>query len=327
MAVKSTAKDTMVWTDDETELLLNVTLEYKAAKAAENEDWESVRSKYQDILEQMKTYLPVTTEGASRIEKGIIRDKISKQVLTSKLKAIRIKYRAAVDSGRRSGHGQVVLIFFEQCEKIWGGCPTTERIDSGLESTDLNSTQTCAEIDESQTGPGEPQLEHSVTEDLPSTSGLTEVQQRRALLNEKLCNYKQAKLKRKLPLDVQLIGCVKEDVALKRRPVEQMEKVKEQHQEQMQKMLDNMDKLTQSIADGFGLLQQLLASPQPRPTKACVYPIHPPVFQHSEPPTICGCSSTGYSNPYSTSSSCSTTPQSRPDSQYYCGQQYHDALS
>ena len=28
----------MVWTDDDTEFLLNVTLEYKTAKAAENED-------------------------------------------------------------------------------------------------------------------------------------------------------------------------------------------------------------------------------------------------------------------------------------------------
>lgn len=110
-----------------------------------------------------------------------------------------------------------MLVFFELCEKIWGGSPATERIDSGLESADLNSTQTCAEIDESQTtGSGGTQPEHPVTQDLPSTSGLTEVQKRRALLDEKLSNYKQAKLKRKLPLDLQLVGCAKEDVALKK---------------------------------------------------------------------------------------------------------------
>ena len=93
----------------------------------------------------MKTYLPATTEEASRIEKDYphTRDKISKQVLTSDFKAICVKYRAAVDLGRRCGHEQVVLIFFKQCEKIWGGSPAAERIDSGLESAGLNSIQTC----------------------------------------------------------------------------------------------------------------------------------------------------------------------------------------
>jgi len=59
------AQSTMVWTDDESELLLNVTLEYKVAKAAENVDWESVRSKYQDILDRMKAQLPANAEEAS----------------------------------------------------------------------------------------------------------------------------------------------------------------------------------------------------------------------------------------------------------------------
>ena len=36
-------------TDDEAELLLNVTIEYKTAKAAESVDWESVKSKYANI--------------------------------------------------------------------------------------------------------------------------------------------------------------------------------------------------------------------------------------------------------------------------------------
>ena len=38
-----------VWTDNEVELLLKVTHEYKVKKEGENVDWESVRSKYSDI--------------------------------------------------------------------------------------------------------------------------------------------------------------------------------------------------------------------------------------------------------------------------------------
>ena len=36
--------------DDEAELLLTVTQEYKVQKSSENVDWESVKSKYEDIL-------------------------------------------------------------------------------------------------------------------------------------------------------------------------------------------------------------------------------------------------------------------------------------
>ena len=44
------------WTDDEAELLLNVTLEYRTSKAAVSVDWESVKSKYNDIWELMTTH-------------------------------------------------------------------------------------------------------------------------------------------------------------------------------------------------------------------------------------------------------------------------------
>ena len=42
-----------------------------------------------------------------------------------------------MDSGRRSGHGHVVLLYYELCEKIWGSSPATEEIQTGLESTEI----------------------------------------------------------------------------------------------------------------------------------------------------------------------------------------------
>ena len=44
----------------------------------------------------------------------------------------------AVDSGRRSGHGRVVYLYYELCEKIWGGSPATEKIKTGVETEDVN---------------------------------------------------------------------------------------------------------------------------------------------------------------------------------------------
>ena len=62
---------------------------------------------------------------------------ITREVLTTKLKATQIKYRQAVDLGQKSSHGLVVFMFFDLCESIWGGSPTTEQLPSGLESTEL----------------------------------------------------------------------------------------------------------------------------------------------------------------------------------------------
>ena len=62
---------------------------------------------------------------------------LTKAILTTKLKNIRTKYRKAVDAGKKSGYGRVILIFYELCEKIWGGSPATTQIQGGVESTDL----------------------------------------------------------------------------------------------------------------------------------------------------------------------------------------------
>ena len=39
-------RETFVWSDDEVDLLLRVTLEYKAKMVTEGIDWESVQNKY-----------------------------------------------------------------------------------------------------------------------------------------------------------------------------------------------------------------------------------------------------------------------------------------
>lgn len=44
--------DSYIWTDNEVEFLLKVTMEYKTSKAMENDDWESTRTKYDDILKR-----------------------------------------------------------------------------------------------------------------------------------------------------------------------------------------------------------------------------------------------------------------------------------
>lgn len=59
-------------------------------------------------------------------------EEITKVILTTKLKAIRQKFRLAADSGRKSEHRRVVLLYFESCEEIWSGSPATTAIASGI---------------------------------------------------------------------------------------------------------------------------------------------------------------------------------------------------
>lgn len=66
-------------------------------------------------------------------------EEITKQCLTNKLKSIRLKYRQAVDTGKRSGHGRVVLLYYQLCKSIWGGSPATQQPESGLESEDITA--------------------------------------------------------------------------------------------------------------------------------------------------------------------------------------------
>lgn len=67
----------------------------------------------------MREELLETTEAREKCRKDYphTKEMTTKKVLTSKLKAIRIKFREAVDFGRRSGHGCVVLLYYELCER------------------------------------------------------------------------------------------------------------------------------------------------------------------------------------------------------------------
>ena len=57
IARRSTSRFT--WTEDEVELLLKVTKEYKVSLTAEGVDWESVQGKYSNILDLFKEEKPM----------------------------------------------------------------------------------------------------------------------------------------------------------------------------------------------------------------------------------------------------------------------------
>ena len=89
------SKKEFIWTDNEAELLLNVVHDYKIKHLVEGTCWESVRTKYADILELFHKELPENAEQARRLTKDYPykAEEVSNEILTMKLKAIRMKFR------------------------------------------------------------------------------------------------------------------------------------------------------------------------------------------------------------------------------------------
>jgi hypothetical protein len=133
-----------IWTDDEVSLLLNIVHEYKANQIHAGFDWEPLKTKYVDITEMFVKRYPTTSTGVvdrEHFPKFDPGKQFTKERVVSKIKAIRVKYKASLDSGRRSGGGRVVATFFDICSSIWAGSPSAQCIDSGVESFNIGSVE------------------------------------------------------------------------------------------------------------------------------------------------------------------------------------------
>lgn len=171
------ARGSFVWTDSEVELLLRVALDYKANKALDNVDWESCQTKYRDMLALFLEQYPSETSE----EYPHVKQEITRAHLTTKMKAVRGKYRNAVDTGRRSGHGRVVLLYYELCEQVWGGSPATTTIQSGIETNELDSCVAPSPTPSTTSSSEVAELESEVEVD-GSVAPTPTVKERRALL-------------------------------------------------------------------------------------------------------------------------------------------------
>ena len=179
---------------------------------------------------------------------------MTKAILTSKLKNIRQKYRLAVDDGRWSSHGRVVLLFFELYEQSGGGSPASTTTSSGIETTELSEMCTDSEISPSSSSSTPDCLitsissdnieDSSQTQDIEEILPSTVVQERRSLLNSKLADDKHEKLTWKLPNDSQLVTCAQEELEIKKQVLERIEVTYKQHAEYMNKMFATMETFT-----------------------------------------------------------------------------------
>ena len=81
---------------------------------------------------------------------------------------------------------------------------------------------------------------------------------RRDLLDLTLKNYKQERLRCKLPVDAQLRPCSQKEFVMKRRLVDRMEQMDKMYNENLICVSKNVEKLANSISQGFAMLNSLI---------------------------------------------------------------------
>ena len=188
---------------------------------------------------------------------------MTKAIITTKLKVIRSKFRAAVGSGRKSGHGRVVLFYFESCEAIWGGSPATPTIHAGIESTNITIHVESRSSSPTPSPASSTSFESELLTDTENASQemLTESQEstvndRRNLLDAKLRGHKQEKLKRKLSTDSQLLTIAQEEMEMKKRLFDKMDHMDKEHSQHMARLSTSMEHVVlkgQSIWSEFSI--------------------------------------------------------------------------
>ena len=252
-------------------------------------EWESVKSKYEDIRQDFVT-LYQQQDGLPHDLTLFTRERIA-----SKIKDIRKKYKKAVDSGRKSGGGRTVATFYDTCHEIWGGCPATTSLEHGLDTADFeviditagtavaipisvnpvsvthvpvlttSVSEESSEV-ESISRPDTPYSTCSEAADLQDRGDGTDSKQvstNRRKLIEHIKEKRDSKLTKSKSADQQHLTVIKEELSLKKEMLSEMKQMDKEYQQTMSRFASAMENLSHSVSNAFGMMGALLQTPQP----------------------------------------------------------------
>ena len=275
------------WTDDEIQLLLEVVKDYQSIQSQKNLDWMKIRSRYDQIAAKMREDYPVT----SSEEYPHTREEMTKERVAAKLKKIQAAYKKAVDAKRKSGGGRVVMTFYDICNDIWGGCPSINSLEDGIDSSavdddaprleasspsalkdisnllDENVTANSSlngsvNIDDEQESDTENTMLNTVRVFKDKANEVKEkTNNRRELINNMLKEQKDKRLARKRgrgDIGTQLLDLAREENATSNKMFAHVEQMDKEYSNHMQRLTTTMETLSNSISTGFATLSQLL---------------------------------------------------------------------
>lgn len=139
------------------ENLVTHLLEYKVKCEYNNIDFDADKpAQYTKIREEMAKYyiddedlfgpdnLAKIAENSTKEEKKIYNAKLKLvnrgyQRIREKIKDLRQGFSKAVLNGTRSGSGKMVYDHYDKLKQIWGGCPNTEPLSTGIDTSSVNT--------------------------------------------------------------------------------------------------------------------------------------------------------------------------------------------
>ena len=147
MADVSGKKETqhIKWTEEETALLFQITMNYKVAKMADEVTWDTVKSKHVDICKNFVdaypndvsectlAHFPHAGNAASIFDSRKIKNKMCK---------LKAKYNKICETSKKSGAGRIGVVFYDEMVELWSGSPAAEKLACPLSTSDVCTENT-----------------------------------------------------------------------------------------------------------------------------------------------------------------------------------------
>lgn len=264
-------------------------MEYKNCdfNADKVKQYEAVREAMARIYKHEPTYfgppeITATLEGDGEseedIDKRLQREKpLIKKGYTriqEKIKDIRQNFATAVTTGSRSGSGKIVMEHYEQLKLIWGGSPSTEPLDFGVDTNDVNSSFEKS-LSEDKSPPMSPSASSSNLGDIDdlsdSENNVSDVSTKRVKAKKrpgqnpvpKLIDNKRKHLERQLSAsqrDQLLLQEAKEDSQFKKDIAEAIKQSNDTFAKTMQQMSESMNEVAKSFSQSFQMMTTAMFS-------------------------------------------------------------------
>ena len=170
----------------------------------------------------------------------------------------------------------MVWIYFEKCKDIRGGLPAKTFIPSGIESADIeenhSSFQKGLPTDQTQSSnsvstnecsdPQSPSSSSSIADENGNSTLPASAIKQQTILKRRHSGYKEDHFKRKVSAENQCLRFAHDDLQMKRRLIDMMERKEKESSDAMERVTSTIEKLTSSVAAAFDVLNTSVLNPQ-----------------------------------------------------------------
>ena len=234
-------------------------------------NWEAKRNKYDRIRALIIENYPKAGDSERYPNYNIVEAVITKERVSAKLKKIRTQFKIAVDCGKKSGGGRIDFTFYTICQNIWGNSPAVTAIGNSVHSSysgngsssmshqEANSSAQLGGQDGFTESETEAAFEDSAKDEAQKSSTPVQASSYRKQVGEFLKDRRDKNLTTRVDPDTQLLQCAKEDLNLKRKMIEKMEKANEELNNNIAKVNKTLDGIGEVMKQCEGNLSNFAA--------------------------------------------------------------------